>query len=170
MDLNLVDPDNRRAVDYAERVLSLKEIQFRARTNARSLIDELLANRFDGRLKLYLIAAALKTRNQNSHLYQDGAYVTLQPAGRFHNHVVAFARHYGHTWSISAVPRFLTDLVGKDEDPLGPAVWQDTVIGLPDGAPVRWHNVFTNEVLTAENTLALSEALAAFPVALLIGE
>ncbi len=67
------------------------------------------------------------------------------------------------------VPRFLTALVGEDEDPLGPGVWQDTVIGLPDGAPVRWKNIFTREVLTAENTLALSDALAVFPVALLIG-
>ncbi len=61
-DLNLVDPDNRRPVDYAERAVFLKEIQVKARTNARALIRELLANRFDGRLKLYLIAAALNSQ------------------------------------------------------------------------------------------------------------
>ena len=169
-DLNLVDPDNRRPVDYAKRALFLKEIKAQARTNTRALIDELLANRFDGRLKLYLIAAALHTRNGQPRLFRDGSYAALQPAGRLHHHVVSFARHCGHTWSITAVPRFLTALVGEDEDPLGPGVWQDTVVGLPDGAPVRWKNMFTNEMLTAENTLALSDALAVFPAALLIGE
>jgi (1->4)-alpha-D-glucan 1-alpha-D-glucosylmutase len=169
-DLNLVDPDNRRAVDYAKRALSLKEIQARARSNTRALISEMLANRFDGRLKLYLIAAALHSRNGKPRLFRDGSYVALQPAGRFHHHVVSFARHCGQMWSITVAPRFLTALVAENQDPLGAAVWQDTVVGLPDGAPVRWKNMFTNEVLTAENTLTLSDALAVFPAALLIGE
>ncbi len=169
-DLSLVDPDNRRAVDFAARARLLKEIQAQARTNPRALIGELLANRLDGRLKLYLIAAALHARNGQPGLYRDGSYVALQPAGRFHNHVIAFARHSGPKWSVTVVPRFLTSLVAEGEDPLGPGVWQDTVVGLPDGAPVRWKNIFTSEVLTAENTLALSDALAVFPAALLIGE
>jgi (1->4)-alpha-D-glucan 1-alpha-D-glucosylmutase len=169
-DLNLVDPDNRRPVDYDERRLFLKEIQDQIRTNIRSLIDDLMANRFDGRLKLYLIATALNSRHAYPRLYGDGSYVALLPAGRFHQHVISFARKFGNTWSITAVPRFLTALVREDEDPLGPAVWQDTVVGLPEGAPSRWHNVYTNEVVTAENTLSLSDALAAFPAALLIGE
>jgi (1->4)-alpha-D-glucan 1-alpha-D-glucosylmutase len=169
-DLSLVDPDNRRTVDFVQRLAYLQKLKTAARTDLRSLIAELLANRFDGRLKLYLIAAALRNRNEHPGLYRDGGYVALRPAGRFHHHVVAFARHWGRTWSITAVPRFLTDLVGEDEDPMGSAVWQDTAIGLPDGAPVRWHNVLTDEVLTAKNTLALREVLALFPAALLIGE
>jgi len=170
MDLNMVDPDNRRSVDYAQRARFLEEIQFQTRTNVRSLIEELAANRFDGRLKLYLIAATLKIIIEHPRLYRDGSYVALQPAGRFHHHIVSFARHFGQMWSITVAPRFLTALVAENEDPLGAAVWQDTVIGLPDGAPVRWKNIFSNEVLTAENTLALSDTLAVFPAALLIGE
>jgi (1->4)-alpha-D-glucan 1-alpha-D-glucosylmutase len=170
MDLNLVDPDNRRAVDFVSRLKYLQKIKTGARIEIRSLIDELMADRFDGRLKLYVIAAALKTRKAYSRLYRDGDYVALQTTGRFHNHVVAFARRDGYNWSISAVPRLLTDLVGEDEDPIGSAVWQDTAIDLPDGAPVRWHNVLTDEVLTAKNTLALRDVLALFPAALLIGE
>jgi (1->4)-alpha-D-glucan 1-alpha-D-glucosylmutase len=169
-DLNLVDPDNRRAVDYAERAQFLKEVQIQARTNTRALIGELLADRSDGRLKLYLIAAALNARIGQPRLFRDGTYVALKPAGRFHNHVLAFARNFGRKWSITAVPRFLTALVGEDENPLGPDVWQDTVVGLPDGAPVRWKNIFSNELLTAENTLALGDAMAVFPAALLVGE
>jgi (1->4)-alpha-D-glucan 1-alpha-D-glucosylmutase len=169
-DLSLVDPDNRRGVDYALRARLLKEIQVQARTNTRALIGELLANRLDGRLKLYLTAAALQARNGQPGLFRDGSYVALQPTGCCHNHVIAFARNRGPDWSVTVVPRFLASLVTEGEDPQGPGVWQDTAVGLPDGAPGRWQNIFTNEVLTAENTLALSDALAVFPAALLIGE
>ena len=169
-DLSLVDPDNRRAVDYAERARLLKDIQVQARTDPRALIGELLANRCDGRLKLYLTAAALHARNAQPGLFRDGSYVGLQPAGRFHNHVIAFARNSGRQWSVTVVPRFTASLAAGGEAPLGAGVWQDTVAKLPDGAPVRWKNIFTSEVLTAENTLALSDALALFPAALLIGE
>jgi (1->4)-alpha-D-glucan 1-alpha-D-glucosylmutase len=169
-DLSLVDPDNRRAVDYAERARLLREIQAQARTNPRALIGELLAKRLDGRLKLYLTAAALHARNGQPGLFRDGSYIALQPRGRCHKHVIAFARNSGHQWSITVVPRFLTALVAEGEDPLGPGVWQDTVVGLPDGAPGRWKNMFTNEVLAAENAISLSDALAVFPAALLIGE
>ena len=109
-------------------------------------------------------------RNGQPALFRDGRYIALQPAGRFDKHVIAFARNNGQQWSVTVVPRFLTSLVAEGEAPLGSGVWQDTVVGLPDGTPGRWKNMFTNEVLTAENTLALSDALAVFPAALLIGE
>jgi (1->4)-alpha-D-glucan 1-alpha-D-glucosylmutase len=169
-DLNLVDPDNRRPVDYAERAQFLKEVQIQTRARARPPVDELPADHCDGRLKLYLLAAALKIRNAHSRLFREGSYIALRPAGRFYNHVVAFARHCGPEWSITVVPRFLTVLVGENEDPLGPGIWQNTVIGLPDRAPARWKNIFTDEELNTENTLALGDALAVFPAALLIGE
>jgi (1->4)-alpha-D-glucan 1-alpha-D-glucosylmutase len=168
-DLTLVDPDNRRPVDYAERAHLLKAVQSQRSTRKRFALDGLTAGG-DGRLKLYLTAVALNARNLHPRLYRDGGYVALQPAGRFHNHVVAFVRHWGAEWSITAVPRFLTDLVGEAESPLGTGVWQDTVIALPDGAPSGWKNIFTGEELTAKNTLALGDVLAAFPAALLIGE
>ncbi len=169
-DLNLVDPDNRRPVNFADRAFFLKEIRARARTNTRALISELLVNRFDGRLKMYLLAAALKIRNAHARLFREGCYIALRPAGRFHNHVLAFARHWEQKWSITVVPRFLTALVGEDEDPFGAGIWQDTVVDLPDGAPVRWKNIFSNEVLTAGNSIALGDALADFPIAMLIAE
>ena len=168
-DLTLVDPDNRRPVDYAERAQLLKAVQSQRSTGKRFPLDGVPAGG-DGRLKLYLLAEALHARNMHPRLYRDGSYVALQPAGRFHNHVVAFVRHWDAEWSITAVPRFLTDLVGETEAPIGDGVWQDTVIVLPEGAPSRWKNIFTGESLTAENTLALGDALAAFPAALLIGE
>ena len=168
-DLTLVDPDNRRSVDYAERAQLLKAVQSQRSTGKRFSLDGLPAGG-DGRLKLYLTAEALKARNMHLRLYRDGGYLALKTAGRFHNHVVAFVRHWNAEWSITAVPRFLTDLVGETEAPIGDGVWQDTVIVLPEGAPSRWKNIFTGESLTAENTLALGDALAAFPAALLIGE
>jgi (1->4)-alpha-D-glucan 1-alpha-D-glucosylmutase len=84
--------------------------------------------------------------------------------------VVAFARQSGPEWSITVVPRFLTALIGEDAHPLGTSVWQDTVVGLPEGASARWKNVFTHEELTADNGLALGDVLTVYPVALLLAE
>ena len=169
-DLNLVDPDNRRPVDYAKRAQFLKEIQIRTRARGRPAAEELPADRGDGRQKLYLLAAALNIRNAHARLFREGSYIALRPAGRFYNHVVAFARQSGPEWSITVVPRFLTALIGEDAHPLGTSVWQDTVVGLPEGAPARWKNVFTHEELTADNGLALGDVLTVYPVALLLGE
>jgi (1->4)-alpha-D-glucan 1-alpha-D-glucosylmutase len=169
-DLNLVDPDNRRPVDYDKRAQFLKETQVRARTRDGLPVDELQDALFEGRLKLAVIAAALAVRKMRPRLYGDGSYLPLQPAGRHHNHVVAFARHCRSEWSITAVPRFLTALVGESQVPHGAGVWQDTVIDLPDRAPARWKNILTGEELTVENRLALGDILAVFPAALLLAE
>jgi len=169
-DLNLVDPDNRRTVDYRRRVQLLKEIQGRASARERLPADEFKDGLFAERLKPAVIAAALAVRKTHARLFRDGAYLPLQPAGSCHNHVIAFARHCGSAWSITAAPRFLTALVGENAAPLGAGLWQDTVIGLPDGAPARWTNILTGEQVAGENKLALGEILAVFPAALLLAE
>ncbi|MEJ2164334.1 MAG: malto-oligosyltrehalose synthase [Desulfobacterales bacterium] len=167
-DLNLVDPDNRRAVDYRQRAQLLKEV--RAHTRDRLPAGEFKGGRFEEGLKIAVIAAALAVRKAHPRLFRDGSYIPLQPAARLHNHVIAFARNCESEWSITAVPRFLTALVAESQVPVGAGVWQDTVIGLPEGAPARWTNILTGEQLTVENTLALGDMLAVFPAALLLSE
>ncbi len=167
-DLSLVDPDNRRPVDYDQRKSVLSDMKGRA--DRRRLIEELWADRLDGRLKMYVIAAALETRKKDRGLFLNGGYIPLQPAGSHRRHVVAFARRWEAQWSLTVVPRFLSGLVAEDQQPLGTGVWQDTVVDVPREAPGRWRHVFTGEDLTSDKTLALGDALAAFPVALLVGE
>jgi (1->4)-alpha-D-glucan 1-alpha-D-glucosylmutase len=166
-DLNLVDPDNRRPVDYEKRQAFLREIQEKEKRDILSLIDELLSTKEDGRIKLFLICRALKARKENLEVFQRGAYLPLAVGGKCKDHVIAFARKTENTWAITAAPRFLTALVKEGEYPLDKQVWEDTHISLPEGAPPAWKNAITAKVISGEHTLHIGDILKHFPVALL---
>jgi (1->4)-alpha-D-glucan 1-alpha-D-glucosylmutase len=68
------------------------------------------------------------------------------------------------------VPRFLTALVGENQDPLGKNVWRDTTVSLPPEAPRSWRNIFTRQSIQGAPGIAVGDALQHFPVALLLGE
>ncbi len=163
-DLSMVDPDNRRPVDFAALRTSLKFMQDR---DPLKLISELLSSRIDGRIKQYITHRALKIRKERLELFQQGQYLSLESKGTYPDHVVAFARQTEEDMAITIVPRLLTHLVGVNEEPLGPEVWQETQIMLPRGKRA-WINVLTGEEIETNGKLAIGDALAHFPVALLV--
>ena len=169
-DLSLVDPDNRRPVDFEQRVSFLKDIKDKAKKDILSLIAELLSTKEDGRIKLFLIARVLEARKQNLAIFQQGDYLPLEVTGKFKEHVVAFARRYGDRVAIAVAPRFLTSLVKQGENPLKEAVWADTQIQLPQGMPSAWTNVIAAQTIKSSDTVPVGEALKDFPVALLISQ
>jgi (1->4)-alpha-D-glucan 1-alpha-D-glucosylmutase len=169
-DLNLVDPDNRRPVDFQKRGSLLKEIRARAEKDLPALIKDLLHNREDGRIKLWLVHMGLRARKQYAEVFRSGKYVPLGVSGRYSDHIVAYGRHAGDKWSVTIVPRFLVTLVREWEDPIGTGVWQDTRVPLQDGFPRLWRNVLTGEVIHARDTLVIGEVLQSLPVALLVNK
>jgi (1->4)-alpha-D-glucan 1-alpha-D-glucosylmutase len=169
-DLHLVDPDNRRPVDFAKRKRFLREIQNKASFGSLRLIEELLANREDGRIKVFLIARALQARNANTALFQHGSHVPLAVTGRFKAHVIAFARIYKNRCAITVVPRHLTGLVRENQNPHGTRVWRDTEIIFTEKNVVGWKNIFTGETLAENASLKIGNILKHFPCALLLGE
>jgi (1->4)-alpha-D-glucan 1-alpha-D-glucosylmutase len=170
LDLNLVDPDNRRSVDFAKRGQFLSEIKDKLAADPLILVEELLHSRDDGRIKLFLIAAALQTRKDHAALFADGTYIPLKVEGRYKDHIIAFGRSFKKRCSITIVPRFLTALVKARENPLGSRFWQDTRVVLPQKNDSQWENVFTKETLLGESCLQIGQTLTHFPAALLIGE
>jgi (1->4)-alpha-D-glucan 1-alpha-D-glucosylmutase len=169
-DLSLVDPDNRRPVDFEKRRAMLAGIREEEDSNIDRLIQDLLSTREDGRIKLFLIYRALKARNTSRDIFRKGDYLPLESGGRFGRHVIAFARKYGQQWAMVMAPRFLGHLVQEGDFPLGRHVWQDTEVVMPDGAPAAWRNVITSEDLSAGKALSVGDILRSFPVALLMGE
>jgi (1->4)-alpha-D-glucan 1-alpha-D-glucosylmutase len=178
-DFSLVDPDNRRPVDYPWRRRLLDELRAGAGpagSDRRELARQLLRAKEDGRVKLYLTAEALRCRREHPGLFATGEYLPLEVAGARREHVFAFARRRGKDWAVVVVPRLLTHLVPQPDGlPLGPEVWQDTYLLLPElaGAP-GFANVFTGEELRLDQPegrplLFLANALAHFPVALFVG-
>jgi len=169
-DLSLVDPDNRRSVDFEKRRAMLAGIREGENSNIDRLIQDLLSTREDGRIKLFLTYRALKGRRAHREIFQEGAYLPLESGGRFGNHVIAFARRHEQQWALVIAPRFLSRLVQAGDFPLGRKIWQDTQVTMPDAAPAQWRNVITSEVLSAGMALPVGDALLNFPVALLMGE
>ncbi|MDY6843689.1 MAG: malto-oligosyltrehalose synthase, partial [Thermodesulfobacteriota bacterium] len=168
-DLNLVDPDNRRPVDFEKRKVFLKDIKEKAHTDLLGLISELLSAREDGRIKLFLIYKVLNVRKEMSKVFQKGAYIPIQSDGKHKDHVVVFARNYRNTWVLVIAPRFLTSLISEGEYPHGINVWYDTYINLPEGAPLLWKDVFSGQVTQCEGTLLVGEVLNYFSVTVLVG-
>jgi (1->4)-alpha-D-glucan 1-alpha-D-glucosylmutase len=176
-DFSLVDPDNRRPVDYAQRRQMLSTLRERLRPTGPDLVAfarELLDTWKDGRIKLYLTHQTLVYRREHPALFQLGAYIPLDSAGSRQKHVCAFARQHEQHAIVVVVPRFLTRiLLDPDVRPLGPQVWGDTWLTLPETcAGQYYHNVFTGESVSTVNRdgksiLSLGETFANFPVALL---
>jgi (1->4)-alpha-D-glucan 1-alpha-D-glucosylmutase len=179
-DFSLVDPDNRRPVDYELRkrlLRRLKELIAQTGPDLWRLAQELVETRADGRIKLYLTYLALRCRREHPGLFTEGEYVALESAGSKAAHVFAFGRrHHGHV-AVVAVPRLITRLMPQPGDlPLGAAAWQDTILRLPDGYGARaYQNIFTSETFTPSSNkggqvLSMAEVLMNFPAAVLLAQ
>ncbi len=169
-DFSLVDPDNRRPVDYEHRQRLLTDLanQFEARGPSRPSLAEWLAQPEDGRIKLYLTHRTLTTRRANEDLFAQGAYVPVELAGNKMKHAFAFARTMEDRLAIVVIPRLIAELVGENETaPIG-SIWEDTRMVVPTSGKLE--NVFTGETLRIrdDGRLLLADAMAGFPMALLM--
>ena len=174
-DLSLVDPDNRRPVDYEIRTTLLADIdeaRQRPRGPCRLALD--LSKRLsDPRAKLLATAGVLRCRKAHSALFADGAYVPVAASGERANHAFAFARVLGDQAAVVAVPRLVTKLVsGADRPPLGRKVWADTTVTLPSEIPHgKYRNALTGERLNlSDEPIEAAELFGVFPVALYVRE
>jgi (1->4)-alpha-D-glucan 1-alpha-D-glucosylmutase len=170
-DLSLVDPDNRRPVDYDRRQTALSHIREQIDRDLLALIAELFATRTDGRIKLFLTFQLLQARKIYRELFQQGDYFPLEVTGELSEHVIAFGRQFEGKMAIAIAPRYFVDLIQPGELPLGRDIWQDTIVQLPPSAPTNWTNIITAQPLKPSSSmLSVGEALAHFPVALAIGQ
>ena len=169
-DFSLVDPDNRRPVNFERRKEYLDYFVEREVQGQQLLAQQALNSWEDGRVKLYVTYKALNIRKSCKDIFQDGEYIPLKVEGRKQEHVCAFVRSKGEKWFIIAIPRLTTMLVRTGAMPVGQGVWGDDLLILPEGVPERWLNIFTVETLEVSSTgkgIALSSVLNTFPVALL---
>jgi (1->4)-alpha-D-glucan 1-alpha-D-glucosylmutase len=169
--LSLVDPDNRRPVDFERRARLLEEVErgVAGGDGAReTFLRELVATPEDGRLKLHVIRSALAARRARGAAFRSRSYRPLEASGRSGFRVVAFGRGNGSERLIAAVPRRLGRLGGSPTDP---AIWEDTVVPLPGDWPRRWSCTLSGRSLVAEpDGLPVAQLFAVLPVALLLSE
>lgn len=172
-DFSLVDPDNRRKVDYQARRAALAWLTERTETSDCALLArELVQNAENGYIKLYVTTCALNFRRESADFFANADYVPLAAAGDCARHVCAFARQRDGEWAICVVPVLNVALTaGAERPPIG-EVWRNTRLILPGDAPDRWRNLFTGEVLAAQGengvkSIPLAVLCGQFPVALL---
>jgi (1->4)-alpha-D-glucan 1-alpha-D-glucosylmutase len=145
-DFNLVDPDNRRPVDFGLSDRLLSEAGFLC-------VDEIWRRRIEGLPKLWLISRVLNARRLRPECFsRSGTYEPLPAQGDRADHVVAFVRGGG---VVTLVPRLVMAMKSD---------WRDTAITLPDG---QWRNALTGENVTGGRPL-IAPLLARFPVAFLL--
>jgi (1->4)-alpha-D-glucan 1-alpha-D-glucosylmutase len=158
-DFSLVDPDNRRPVDYEARALGLSA--------AAPVIDSVDGWQ-RGRLKQQVIHHALALRRRNPRLFARGDYIPLAVQGAFASHVVAFARRNADGAAIAIATRFPAGLIEPGMPVAAPQKWNDTAILLPDEMRRFWTDVFTGiEIDGRSGQVRLADVLCALPVALL---
>jgi (1->4)-alpha-D-glucan 1-alpha-D-glucosylmutase len=170
-DFSLVDPDNRRPVDYALRKQYLSEIEGVGEDRRPGYLQELLALHADGRVKLFTIYHTLQCRNRLPALFAKGGYTPATASGPHADKVVAFLRSNAEGAVLVVAPRFPARLVAEGEWPLGEKVWGDTALALPGELESKtWRDIFTGVRLRPGNRVSLAQLLTRFPVAVLVAE
>jgi (1->4)-alpha-D-glucan 1-alpha-D-glucosylmutase len=171
-DFRLVDPDNRRPVDYKLRTKFLAEIEDNSKQDPGRYLSDLLLNWRDGRVKLYLTWALLNFRRRNPALFLDATFIPLKIAGKRANNVIAYARQSENEWVIVAAPKWLAHdgapmIQNRMRD-----FWGDTKILLPGNSPRQYRSILKDSVLHVKHhrgpaSFNVSEIMDAFPVACL---
>lgn len=156
-DFSLVDPDNRRPVDFNARQQAL---------NTPPGTDQLLNHWHDGRIKQALIAQVLGLRSAQPELFRHGSYTPLEVLGQHADRVVAFSREHQGKQLVVVVPRWSHALLENGVQPRIPAqVWGDTRVKLPFAASTQnWKGLFQTSAVTPDKELLISTALGEFPV------
>lgn len=173
---SLVDPDNRRPVDFSARRRVLEDLQqgCAASSERTTLVRHLLDHRRDGRLKFYVLFSLLSYRRSRPELFSNGTYVPLELLGERTEQVCAFARLEQDQAVVAAVPRLVTRLCADaNRPPVGPEIWSESWMTVPSwSARTHYRNLLTGETLTpslmeGRHVLSLGEIFQELPVAVL---
>lgn len=174
---SLVDPDNRRPVDFERRrrlVARIRRFERAPSDRRRSLLRACARRPERERTKLLVLRAVLRARRAEGPLFGAGDYVPLRARGDKAEHVLAFARVFRNRTALVVTPRLVRTLTGDPaRPPVGPAVWGDTFLVPPGGRRAGGLRcAFSGALLNVTRTqegIAMSRLLADFPVGLWIG-
>jgi (1->4)-alpha-D-glucan 1-alpha-D-glucosylmutase len=156
-DFSLVDPDNRRPVDWQRR----RALLHAAGTLAGAELGDAWE---DGREKLFIVRRLLELRRHHPDLFAAGDYLPLEVTGASSsNHLCAFARRHGDAMLVTAVPCLIYGLYrgGSTAD------WGAAELSLP--AHQTWRDVLTGREWPRRERIPVSDLLADFPVSVLLG-
>ncbi len=162
--LSMVDPDNRRPVDYAALEAQLERLRALPSqgSGAVEALHQLMADWRSGDPKLFLVQRVLDLRRRQPLLFASGRYQGLEASGERADHVVAYQREHESAALVVVAPRLWPAIAADGE---GAANWDDTMLTLPAG---RYRSLFDDRAHEGGVALPMRELLRDFPVALLL--
>ena len=157
-DLSLVDPDNRRPVDYTRRISGLQN---------RSTIAALWENRKSGVIKLQLTSILLELRKRLPALFQHGEYIPLETMGEYSQNILAFERSYEKNKIIIVVPLNIAEIAERQKKSPISVDWKDTSIVLQDKVSGNFLELVNGQDIHAGKNINVSSIFGRFPLAIL---
>jgi (1->4)-alpha-D-glucan 1-alpha-D-glucosylmutase len=170
-DLSLVDPDNRRPVDFAHRQRLLRELDASLESNRIDLCRKLVREPENGKIKLYVLSQGLRLRTRYPTVFKQGSYMPFDVVGPRAKNAIAFGRAHEGSWILAIVPRLVAGLVSRSA--WDASVFEGTRVQLPEEAKLlQFKNTFTGEILSPVSFegrlgLGLAQVWKEFPVSLL---
>jgi len=163
-DLSLVDPDNRRPVDFKTRSKWLKSL------GTKVDLDKLWVERYTGKIKLWLTQLLFRTRKTHQDIFDKGAYIPVKVKGTYKKHVLAYLRKDENNCILIAVPLGIAAIAEKQNVEVEKIDWKDTRIVLPDNLPLQWENLLnssSSQQDILEEGLLVDQLFDTLPFALL---
>jgi malto-oligosyltrehalose synthase/4-alpha-glucanotransferase len=161
-DLSLVDPDNRRPVDYQLRFDILNDLQDHP-ADVRTLWKE----RYSGKIKLWLTHQLFLERSKSEDVFKHGMYLQIEVKGRYKDNVIAFARIYEKQWYIIAVPLHIAQVCSAQKcEPIN-VDWVNTRLVVPGHAPTNWNGLLS-DVESQDREIMISDIFSEIPLQLLV--
>lgn len=168
-DLSMVDPDNRRPVDYESRKLLLEG--FSQFDNQVELVRKLTSRLDDPAIKMYGLYRCLQVRQHWPALFSESYYQPLVTSGRYSSQIVAFLRRHENRLVMVVIPKGIIEHLPEGTQLPLDSFWEDTEVAIPGLPKDFWKNEFTDEMInTSADSLPLSTILQHFPVAILTNQ
>lgn len=158
-DLSFVDPDNRRPVDYEQRIAWLKDITSEEEDEAS--FEKLWNERYTGKIKFWLTCRLFRFRKQQPELLAQGEYIPVEVQGSYKDNIIAFARKFRQNIYLVALPLH-TAAICKDGN-ITTFDWKDTKLILPYDVDAEWDDIFTEVEEKYKGEVKISEAFANKP-------
>lgn len=169
-DLTMVDPDNRKTIDFKKRGAVNRDVFTESLIINRSFFNWLLEDLSSGISKLFLIRRVLEFRKENRELFIDGEYVPLTAKGTYSDSIISFARIVNGKTVIIVASRKLQSVKSFTTFPLKDNLWLDTCIEMPQILTSSWWDCITEKRIENQKMLPVAQILDLFPCALLIAD
>lgn len=166
-DLSLVDPDNRRKVDFGKRKQWLEELES---YEPERILEKLWESRRNGQVKLWLTQRLFQLRRQNPVLLTQGEYVPLKVRGTYKDHLLAFMRRHKREVFVTIIPLHTAVLSREQQKDFFHLDWRDTHVVLPENVLPEWSNVLTEQKHVFQKKLLPVNLFQGMPVAVLQGK